>query len=144
MLNILIKLKEKWIAVLDELIEEYRKVTFFEAKAEGDEFKARVILVLGKLCDMYNKDPKKLYTFTELWKRVQESVKALTDAERNKIHRALLKLGALDKLNTSDGGPLYMILPKILEVKPEDILQDKKERWGDEKEEKGRRRKKRK
>jgi hypothetical protein len=96
---------------------------FYEAKAEGNEFKAKVVKVLSELYKMYNEDPKKLYSFVELWKRVQGAVKDLDREEYYRIHVALMRLKALDKLNTSEGNPLYVILPKIVEIKPEDIIE---------------------
>jgi hypothetical protein len=135
MLDILMKLKERWNNVLDDLINEFKKVVFYEAKAEGNEFKAKVVKVLSELYKMYNEDPKKLYSFVELWKRVQGAVKDISKEEYYRIHVALMRLKALDKLNTSEGNPLYVILPKIVEIKPEDIIEGERTKEETKKEE---------
>jgi len=121
-IKLLQRLKERMNQVLDEIIKDLEKVEFYEAKVNKDELLAKAIKVLKYLKKLYEEEKNKAYEYNELAKRVSE-VTNISPAEYLDFHTALLRLGAIERLERSaEKGYLYIITDKINNITGEDII----------------------
>jgi hypothetical protein len=121
-IKLLQRLRDKINQVLDEIIKDLEKVEFYEAKVNKDELLAKAIKVLKYLKKLYEEEKNKAYEYNELAKRVSE-VTNISPAEYLDFHTALLRLGAIERLERStEKGYLYIITDKINNITGEDII----------------------